>query len=90
MLAGGDRPAQPPRGQRPEQVTVGEYRHLARVCASPGDHAVGAAAHVLRTLPARRTVREDEPPRRALVDLGRRQALVLTVVPFDEVGVHLA
>ena len=40
MLAGGDRPAQPPRGQRPEQVTVGEYRDVTRRHSSLADHAV--------------------------------------------------
>jgi hypothetical protein len=42
-------------------VTVGEYRDVARRHSSLADHAVDAAAHVLGALPARSSVREQEP-----------------------------
>jgi hypothetical protein len=51
------------------------------------DHPVHTRTHLFRRLAARASIPEDQPARRNLTDLLRRQSLVLTVVPLDQVGV---
>src|SRR5262245_60249717 len=83
------RQAEPARREQPEQVAVREQRDVAAGGAGPREHAVDALADLLGALAAGAAVGEDHPARRALLDLVRRQALVLAVVPFDEVGLDL-
>src|SRR5438067_8629189 len=69
-------------------MSVREQSHVAINCACPSDHPVRARAHLRRRLPAWAAIAKDQPARRALVNLARRQSLVLAVVPLGEVMVY--
>ena len=55
----------------------------------PLDHPVGPAAHLGCRLPFGDAVAPEVPAGAGLLDLGRREALVGAVIPFQEVGVDL-
>ena len=55
--------------------------------AGPGYHTVHPRTHLAGRLPVRASVSEDQPARCRLVDLLRRQTLVLAVIPLDQVAV---
>src|SRR4029450_7194345 len=86
MLAGAWRKTDPPRDQNSKHVAMGEQSNVARLGANPGDDAVDPRADLGRALAARTTVPEDHPARLFRMDLLRCERLVLTVVPFLQVG----
>src|SRR5207244_6033986 len=64
---------------------MSEEGDLARGLEGPGDDAVRAAAHLLHGLAARRTACPRAPARMLRAHLGRRAALGLAIVPFEEI-----
>src|SRR2546428_14193586 len=64
---------------------MGEEGDLARGLEGPGDDAVRAAAHLLHGLAARRTACPHAPARMLRAHLGRRAALGLAILPFEEI-----
>ena len=88
VLSGTGRQSEPARCEHTQHVSVGKERHVALDGARPGDHAIHARADLRRCLAARASVAEDQPPRRACVDLRRRQGFVLPVVPLDQIGIN--
>ena len=81
--------AEPAGGQHPEEMTVGHGEGVAGDGSRPLDHPIGAAAHLGRRLPLGHAVAPEVPAGTALLDLGRREALVGAVVPLHEVGIDL-
>ena len=88
MLTATCRQPNPARRQHAQHVSVREQRDVAVDGAGPGYHPIDPGAHLLGRLAARASVPEDQPVRRDLVDLLRRQSLVHPVVPLDQVGVN--
>src|SRR5262245_51010985 len=66
-----------------------EEQHVALLGAHPADHAVGARPDLRRRLAAGTAVAEELPVGALGVDLGRGPALVVAIVPLDEVAVEL-
>ena len=77
---------QPARAEHAQDVTAREQEHVTARRAHARDHPVGARAGVRRRLAVRAAVAKELPTGPSLQDLGRSLALVVAVVPFDEVG----
>src|SRR5262245_32984791 len=88
MLTGARRKLDPPCDQNSKHVAMGEESNVARRGANPGDDAVDPRPDLVRALAARTAVPEDRPPRSLQMDLLGRESLVLTVVPFLQVGLE--
>src|SRR6185436_11403189 len=54
-----------------------------------GNDPVSAGAHLRHRFTTRTAVAEELPARTPLENLSRRQAVVIAVVPFDQVGIDL-
>src|SRR5215470_10395726 len=67
-------------------MSMREQRDVTLDSTRPGDDPIGSRSDLLRRFTTRAPIPEDEPARRLSVDLLGRQALVLAVVPLDEVG----
>src|SRR5207249_4398494 len=79
----------PPRGQDPKDVPVGEQRDVASCGSGLGDQSIGPPAHLVGGFPSRYAVRPHGPPRARGPDGSRGPALELAVVPFAEVIANL-
>jgi hypothetical protein len=77
---------QPTRCQDAQQVTVSENRCDAVHLPDFGDDAVGPPGNLIDGFSARARVRENRPTWNTLADLNRRLTLVVTVIPFHEIG----
>ena len=82
--------ARPARAEHAQEVAVGEDDRVAVHPAQVGDDAVGARADPRGVLAVRAAVVPEPPARVALADLGRRESLVLAVVPLAQLVVDLA
>ena len=87
MLSGARRQANPAHHEHPEHMAMREQRDICVGRAGPGYHPVHPRAHLLRRFAARASIPEDQPTRRALVDLLGRQSFLLPVVPLGQVWV---
>src|SRR4029450_154260 len=63
-----------------------EKRDVSVDRARTGYHAIHATSHLFRFFATRASIPEDEPTRGTLMNLFERQAFVLPVIPFDQVG----
>ena len=88
MAAEGHGGVDPARRQGAQDVPVGDDRDVALGRAQAGDGAVTARGDVVGALAARRSVAPQVPVRALGADLRRGQALVLAVVPLQEVVVE--
>src|SRR6516162_9584841 len=77
---------EPAGGEHPQEMPARENQYLALDRAHPAHEAVGACADLIWRLSSRATVAEQLPVRALCVDLSRAAALILAVVPFDQVG----
>ena len=68
-------------------MAVREQHDIAFCRACSGNHPVRPRTHLLRRLPTRASIPEDQPTRRALVDLLGRQSFLLPVVPLHQVAI---
>src|SRR5215831_6278104 len=75
----------PSRCEDPEDVTMSKERNVLSDGAHAFNNRVNPSSDVLRALPTRAAVREDHPARRRCADLLRCQALIVAIVPFDEI-----
>src|SRR5882672_2898243 len=64
---------------------MGEEGDVARGLEGPRDDALRAATHLLHGLAARGPARPHAPARMLRAHLGRRAALRLAIVPFEEI-----
>ena len=87
MLSGARWKPDPARRENPEYVSVRKQSDIALNGANAGNHSVRPCTDLLGCFSARAAVAENHPAGPFLVDLLGRQTLVLTIVPFDEVGV---
>src|ERR1043166_8623729 len=69
---------------------MGEDRHIACDLTDTDNHPVDACCHIFGGLSPRRPVPEYHPARLFGLDLGCRQSLVLTIIPFDKIRLDLA
>ncbi len=79
----------PARREHAQHVTVGERERVAAGGPQTGKRTIGARPHVGGLLPAGAAVAPQVPVRVALADLGRRQPLVVAVVPLPQVLAEL-
>ena len=76
---------EPAGGEHVEKVAAGNEQHIAVDGADPVDDPVGPGGHLRDRFAARATVAEQFPAGTLLIDLRRRLALIVAVVPFNEV-----
>ena len=76
---------EPAGGQHPQEVAMGEDRHVTVDALDPVDHPVGTRRDLLDGLAARHRSAEDRPAGHVDADLRRRPPLVVAVVPLPEV-----
>src|SRR5262245_29221654 len=88
MLTGARRKSNPSRDQNSKHVAMGEESNVARRGVNPGDDLVYSRPDLVRALAARTAVPEDHPPRSLQMDLLGGESLVITVVPFLQVGLE--
>ena len=67
-------------------MPMGEDHGIALDRPHPGDHPIDAGTHLLGRLAAGAAIPEDQPARRELADLLRRQPLIFAVVPLGQIG----
>ena len=77
----------PPRRENAQNVSVREQHDIAVDGARPDDHSVDPCSHLLRPLSSRASVSKDEPAWRDVMNLLRRQSLVVAIVPLDQISV---
>src|SRR4029079_3419458 len=80
----------PARPEGAQDVAVGEDRDVAVDRQHLLDDAVAAGRDLGRGLTVRDAVAPQVPPGLLLADLRRRDALVVAVIPFEQVLAHLA
>src|ERR1700746_3682250 len=85
MLASAGGQPDPPCHQGAQHVSVGKQRNVAIGTPRPRNHPIHPRTHLLRHLTVRASISEDQPARRDLMDLLRRQSLILAVIPLSEV-----
>ena len=79
---------QPAGGEHPQEMAAGKKQHVALEGSHPAQHAVSPRAYLVRRFTSGATVAEQLPIRALSIDLGRASALVLAVVPFDQIAIH--
>src|SRR4051812_38188044 len=79
----------PPGGEGAQQMAVGEQQHVLRRLAQVRDERVDARRDVRGALAARTAVAPQIPARALLADLRRGAALVLAVVPLEQLVARL-
>src|SRR5208337_1359647 len=87
MLPAESREFNPPRRENAQNVSVREKHDVAVNGARPGYYSIDPCSHLVRRLSRGASVPEDEPARRDLVDLLRRQSFVVAIVPLDQISV---
>src|SRR6516165_10542079 len=75
--------------QDAQQVPVGEDQGVAARVEHPRDHPVGTGGYLVDRLAVLRPVGPDHPAGPFFADLHRRAALVVAVVPLEQVLAHL-
>src|SRR5271169_973314 len=78
---------EPAGGEHPQEMPARKNQHVAFDRAHPAHDAVGPRAYLARRLSSGAAVTEELPVRALRMDLSRAAALVLAVIPFDQVGV---
>src|SRR3984893_1102600 len=86
MLASAGGQPDPPCHQGAQHVSVGKQRDVAIGTPRSRNHPIHPRTHLLWHLTARASIPKDQPARRHLMDLLRRQSLILAVIPLGEVG----
>src|ERR1700722_18027405 len=81
--------AEPAGGEDADEMSAGKEQDVTGDSAEPLDDAIGASAHLGGGFAAGAAVAEEVPAGVHRQDFGDRVAVVLAVVPLDEVGVHL-
>src|SRR5262249_30666588 len=80
---------EPTRRQHPDEVAAREQQDVPPDRAHAPDHRVGPRADLPGRLASRAAVAEELPARTLRPDLGGAAALVLAVVPLDEIRIDL-
>src|ERR1700738_4189288 len=88
MLASAGGQPDPPCHQGAQHVSVGKQRTVAIGTPRSRNHPIHPRTHLLWRLTARASIPEDQPARRHLMDLLRRQSLILAVVPLGAVVIE--
>src|ERR1700730_11390474 len=88
MLASAGGQPDPPCHQGAQHVSVGKQRNVAIGAPRSRNHPIHPRTHLLWRLTARASIPEDQPARRHVMDLLRRQSLILAVIPLGEVGIN--
>ena len=81
--------AEPPRSENPQKMPARKQQHIAPDGAQPCDDAIGPRAHLVRRFASRATVAEQQPAGTFDVNFRGPPALILAVVPLDQVGIRL-
>ena len=77
----------PTRNERPQNVSMPKDSNIPISVAQPGYHAVHSQAYAFRRFAPRATISKNKPARRDLENLFGRQALIFSIVPFQQVCV---
>src|SRR5262249_37107965 len=80
---------EPAGGEDAQEVPAREQQHVPPGRAHPLHHPVGTGADLFRRFPPRAAVTEQVPARSRRTNLGGAEALVLAVIPFDQVAIDL-
>jgi hypothetical protein len=80
----------PAARQYADEVSTCEEQHIAIHRAHPIDDAVRPACHLLRCFASGTTVTEKLPPRPFFTDFRPGSALILAIIPLDEVRVDFS
>ena len=81
------RQIEPRGGNHSKEMAAGENEDVSLGGAGPLDDSIGAGSNLGRRLTAGTAVAKELPAGVPLADFGKAQALILAVVPFDEVGI---
>jgi hypothetical protein len=84
---------EPASGENPQEMAARKHQHFAFDRAHPIHDAVGPRPDLARRLSSGAAVTEELTVRALCMDLGRATALILAVVPLDQVGIdfgHIA
>jgi hypothetical protein len=84
------REREPTRGEYAKDVAVGEQGDIPIRLDRPLDHARRASVDLLHRLAMQRPIAPELPPGALLADLRRGEALVVSVIPLDEIVVDLS
>ena len=84
------REAQPAGGENAEQVAVGEQDGVAIGGEGALDGGVGAGTHLFDGFTVRNAVAKDVPAGAGGTDFRAGAALVIAIIPFDQVGFQLS
>ena len=87
LPAAGSSPSQP-AGEHPQKMPAGKDQHIAFDLAQTAHGAIGPRANLVRRFAVRAAVAEQLPVGVFRMNLRRSKALVIAVVPFDQIGIH--
>src|SRR6266403_6065563 len=80
--------AKPTGGEHPKKMAARKKQHIALDRAQPAHDTISTRAHLGRRFPSRATVPEQLPVRALHVDLRRAAALIISVVPFEQIAIN--
>src|SRR5208282_2480355 len=81
---------EPAGREYPQEMPARKNQHVAFDRAHPAHDAIGPRADLARRLSSGTAVTEELPVRALGMDLSRAAALILAVIPFDQVGIDLS
>ena len=82
--------AEPASGEHPQEMSARKKQHVAFDRTHPAHDAVGSRADLARRLSSGAAVTEQFPVWSLGMDLSRAAALIVAVIPFDQVGVDFS
>jgi len=69
---------------------AGEEQCISSGCSHSAQHAVGPGGYLVRRLASRTAIAKNLPVGAHTVNLRRRQTFILTIVPFEQVGIDFS
>ena len=80
--------AEPAGGEHPKKMAARKKQHVALDRVHPAHDTISTRAHLTRRFPSRATVPEQLPVWALHVDFRRAAALIIAVVPFEQIAIN--
>src|SRR5262249_37519295 len=87
--AGSRFEAEPSSGEHAQEMPAGKEQHVPRDGPHSAHHVVGPDTNLLRGFSSRTTIPEQLPVGALVVNFNGPAALVITVIPFQQVAIYL-
>lgn len=88
MLPAGRGESEPTGREHTQHVPMCEQRDITLDRSRPRNHPIHPLSRLVGPLATRAPIAKDQPVRKDFMDLPGRQALVLSVIPLDQVVIN--